>query len=188
MQPRIRPNAMPACSSTKPARMRLMNASLGIGQHERVGNHRRRAAAREKVRVPSSATNLVLSESVDALGRARHDRHDVALGRVLDFEHRAEIVIGAEIRDVRQGAAHHVAAGTRLPLRRICSIPKNVFIGFDSAGAAERLAGGDAAAERQPSGRRCRTRRCTRRARSGTTCRTRSTGSARRPPPWRGSR
>jgi hypothetical protein len=53
---------MPACSSTKPARMRLMNASLGSASTYASGMIVSRICT-ENVRVPSSATNLVLPES-----------------------------------------------------------------------------------------------------------------------------
>ena len=53
---------MPACSSTKPARMRLMKASLGSASTNASGMMTSRNRT-EKVRVPSRATNLVSPES-----------------------------------------------------------------------------------------------------------------------------
>jgi len=62
MQPRMRPIPIPACNSTKPARMRAMNVSLGSARTNASGTMTSRMWT-EKVRVPSSATNLVSPES-----------------------------------------------------------------------------------------------------------------------------
>ena len=85
-----------------------------IGQHEVRRRSSRRASATENVRVPSSATNFVLSARVTP--SAAHDTTAMTLrlGSSSTSNTRAEIMVAAEIGDERQLPAHHVVAGDAL--------------------------------------------------------------------------
>jgi hypothetical protein len=78
---------------------------------------------------------------------AGHDRHHVALRRIIGFEHGAEIMVVAEIGDVRQGPAHHVAALDPLALEADWLDPEQRFHRVRQRRAAEHLAGGNAATQ-----------------------------------------